>query len=265
MERSVALRNGWLVGVVALSVLAGAGCPPSEDEADAAIDGMRRRPDAPEFDAFLDPTLDADLDAVVPPPIDAPGLDAPGLDAPFIDAPPDAGPIVQCDGVIAPAMPCTNDDECRAMGRTRCNIPTIGFDMCPPCGEIIAECLTDSDCVERARTDAGAIPLEGDDAGLDAGPRPDAGDPSLLVCVTYGERCACPQRRCELPCTGPSCGTARCDTGGYTCPANSQCEPSADLVDDHGCAPRACTTSSDCECGFCTRYGLCATGAGRCE
>ncbi|MBX7192156.1 MAG: hypothetical protein K1X94_08870 [Sandaracinaceae bacterium] len=241
------------------------GCPPTQDEPDADLDAARVRRDAPEIDAWLDPTLDADLDAVSPDAFtfDAPGLDAPGVDAVFFDSPPDA-PIFQCEGVPVPAIPCSRDEECRAAGHTRCVLPVPGLDSCTPCMMLHHECDTAADCVARATTDAGPGP-EMDDAGLDAGPPPDAGDPALLECHTYGAHCACPTTVCELPCVGADCPGSRCDTDGYTCPHNSTCTPSDPRSDDHGCAPRPCTSTADCECGFCTPLGLCANGAGRCE
>ncbi len=240
------------------------GCPPMAEEPDASRDAARMPRDAYMDDVYFDPTVDAfGLDANFP---DAPGADVLGVDAPFvvIDSPPDAGPIDQCEGVEPPPMPCTNDDECRARGFGRCDLPLPATDSCGPCMGLENECETDMDCIERATTDAGG-PVLDEDAGRDAGPVVDAGDPADLVCNTYDATCACPRRVCEHRCTGPTCPDATCDTDGYVCPANSMCAPSDEMADNHGCVGRPCTTTADCDCGFCTRFGLCANGAGRCQ
>jgi hypothetical protein len=244
-----------------------AGCPVDPVEPDADIDAFRRRLDTgpPEPDA---PGLDAAG-------LDAAGLDAAGLDAyvlPFDAGPPDAGPIDQCEGVPVPTVPCQNDDDCRTAGMSRCILPIPNVDFCMPCMGLIDECMTDMDCFVRATTDAG--PEFSDDAAAleDAGPPApdawvpvDAGNPADLVCNTYGASCVCPRRVCEIRCTGPTCPGASCETDGYVCPVNTTCSPSGAMADDHGCAPKACTTSADCDCGFCTPSGLCANGAGTCE
>lgn len=254
---------GFVVVLVGASV--SAGCPPETTEPDADLDAARVRRDAymddayvdPTVDAYLDPTIDAYLlDAVV---IDAaiPGRDVGRLDAPHIDAAPDGGPIVGCEGLPTPASPCTNDDECRERGMTRCVLPIHALAECPnPCFPPPVFCASDFDC---------NAPVEpGDDADVhfDAGPERDAG---TLVCNVYNPQCACPTYACEAPCTGPTCPTASCATDGYTCPANSMCAPDEITADEHGCAPRTCASTADCECGFCTSLGLCANGAGTCE
>lgn len=260
-------RSSGASAVVALCATFWAGCPETPSDPDAAIDAFRVRLDTgpPEPDA---PGLDASG-------LDAAGLDAAGLDAyvvPFDAGPRDAGPIDQCEGVPVPPMACANDDDCRTAGFSRCNLPIPGADTCGPCMGFLNECETDLDCFLRATTDAGPEFLDDaaalEDAGLgepDAWVPVDAGDPALLVCNTYGERCACPRRVCELRCTGPTCPGARCDTDGYVCPSNATCAPSAPMADDHGCAPKACTTTADCDCGFCAPSGYCANGAGTCE
>ena len=268
MDRSCAVR--WLNQTVgAWSVLALAalipGCPPPAEEPDAARDAARTTRDAAVVfdDVYFDPTVDAyGLDAVFPDAVLV-GVDAP-VPPPIDAGPRDAGPIDQCEGVAPPPMPCSADDECRSRGFTRCDLPLPGAESCAPCMGLEQECMTDMDCLVRAMTDAGG-PVLTDDAGIDGGAPPDAGDPTQLVCNTYGATCACPRRVCELRCVGPTCPDARCDTDGYECPANSMCSPGAATADVHGCVGRTCTTTTDCECGFCTSFGLCANGAGRCQ
>ena len=180
---------------------------------------------------------------------DAPDAFVRGLDAGSMDA----GPIPQCEGVPPPEMPCASNETCAAEGRGRCALPIVGA--CPPCGALIRECVVDGDCVPGE--DSGPS-----DAGTDASPG-DVG-PVPLVCVTYDRGCTCERRVCEPRCTGPTCPNAQCDRDGYVCPRNSICAPSEAVTDDHGCAPRRCTTSDDCECGYCAPEGLCANGAGTC-
>jgi hypothetical protein len=267
----------WVAVAALVCASSWLGCP--ADPMDAPVDAFRVRRDSGPL-----PDDAAGLDAAG---LDAAGLDAAGPDArsgPVDAGSFDAGPVVQCEGVPAPPVPCTRDDDCAAAGLLRCNLPIPGV-VCGPCMGLVNECLSDLDCFERATGDAGpeffvdawfgdagvigeaGIPEAGlIEAGpVEVGPRVDAGDPSRLVCNTYGARCACPRRVCEPRCTGPTCATARCDTDGYACPANMACLPSSPTADDHGCAARPCTTTADCDCGFCTPMGLCANGAGTCE
>lgn len=236
-----------------------AGCPGGNSE-DAGTDAFERiRRDGGTMDAFVE--------------VDAPDAFVRGLDAPM-----DAGPIPQCEGVPAPEMPCATDDECATAGFARCAFPTIGGN-CPRCTVVVEECLVDDDCLPRdagpetdahfpdanddaAMEDVGVEDAGPSDAGMDAS-RGDVG-PVPLVCVTYDRACACPRRVCEPRCTGPTCPNARCDSDGYVCPRNSVCAPTEAVTDDHGCAPRRCTTTADCECGYCAPGGLCANGAGTC-
>ena len=247
-----------LLGALGLS-----GCPSEPVEPDA----YRMRPDAAAFDAF-DPTLDAFRpDAFLDPRTDAYLLDVnvdaviPVLpdsgrpDAPFIDAAPDGGPIVACEGTPMPAEPCVTNEDCAASPRRVCRLPIAGRVECRPGMTLIRECTTDLDCMTRAVADA----------GTDAGVELDAGPPPVLVCNTYGATCAWPQSLCEPVCEGPACPHAGCDTDGYVCPPNSACMPSDRMADDHGCVSRPCRTTADCECGFCTSLGLCASGMGTCE
>lgn len=256
--------SGFACAAIVVSSLATVGCPPPVEEPDASRDAARLQRDAAEIpmDVYFDPTVDAfGLDAVFP--------DAHSVDDAFVlridTGPDDAGPIDQCEGVEPPPMPCSSDDECRSRGFTRCELPIPAVDSCAPCMGLIDECMTDMDCRVRAVTDAGGFPDDADLDEPDAGPPPDAGDPTTLVCNVYGATCACPRRVCELPCSGPTCPDARCDTDGYECPANSMCSPGSADADMHGCVARPCTTTADCECGFCTPLGLCANGAGRCQ
>ncbi|MBN8610620.1 MAG: hypothetical protein J0L92_08555 [Deltaproteobacteria bacterium] len=229
-----------------LALLIG-GCPPSSVEPDADLDAARARRDAPEDDAFLDPTIDAFRDDVYLDPaidaylLDAFAIDAGRRDAPFVDASPDAGPVLGCMGTPTPAEPCTNDDECRARGFVRCALPIHAEAECPvPCFATEPECEIDSDCTAN-------------DAGTE-----DAGRSAALVCNVYEPHCACPRFVCEAVAV-PSC------SDGFSCPDNSVCTPGAPSADANGCAPKPCTTSGDCDCGFCTSRGLCADGVGTCE
>lgn len=226
--------------LVALA-LGAAGCPDGPEP--EPVDASRTRRDAYADDAYLDPTIDANLDA---PAIDAfiPDLDVGRRDAPHIDAAPDAGPVVGCTGVRPSMSPCTNDEECRARGLTRCNLPIHAVSACPQgCFPMGSDCRRDEDC-ESLDADAGSL---------------------VLVCHVYNPQCACPSYVCEPACSGPDCPTASCATDGYRCPENSVCTPSDALADEHGCAPKRCTSAADCDCGFCTMDGLCANGVGTCE
>ncbi|MCS6856845.1 MAG: hypothetical protein NZM37_03955 [Sandaracinaceae bacterium] len=220
--------HAWpiLLGVLAFL---GCGSKPVEEE----IDAFRPRPDAFREDAFIDPAIDAHLDAPLPP-----GRDGGRPDAPHIDAAPDAGSVRACEGAPPPGdMPCTNDEECRARGRSRCNLPIYGLSRCSsPCFPQDM-CYTDEEC---------------------------RGDGGTLVCNVYDPQCGCPRRVCEAPCSGPTCPTASCMRDGYRCPINSICAPDDRRADEHGCAPKPCRTSSDCDCGFCTWLGVCANGVGQC-
>lgn len=250
------------VVVASISVVL-VGCPAGNIE-DAGTDAFERiRRDGGPTDAFVEQ--------------DTPDAFVRGLDA----GPLDAGPISQCEGVPAPETPCAADQECTEAGFARCAFPTVSG-LCPRCGAFTQECLVDDDCVPRdagpeadatfpdanedaAREDAGVEDSgPSSDAGMDAGR--DAGDAGRvpLVCVTYQRACACPRRVCEPRCTGPTCPDAQCDRDGYVCPRNSVCAPTSGVVNDHGCAPRRCTTTADCECGYCSPGGLCANGAGTC-
>ncbi len=251
----------WCVVAVWMSSVL-AGCPNGSD-ADAGTDAFERvRRDVGPLDAFIEQ--------------DTPEFDAymrPRDAGPF-----DAGPIPQCEGVPLPAMNCASDMECVESGFARCQLPTIGSE-CGRCMGVMQECLVDDDCLPRdagpmvdamfpdanddaAMDDAGPADDAAIDAGMDAG-RPDVG-PVPLVCVTYDRACACPRRVCEPRCTGPTCPNARCDGDGYVCPRNSVCAPTEAVTDDHGCAPKRCTTNADCDCGWCAPGGLCANGAGTC-
>lgn len=255
-------RRLW-IALAGASVLV-SGCPAEPGDPDADGDASRVRRDAYADDAFVDPTIDAYLDpatdaylldAVV---IDAaiPPRDIGAVDAVHIDAAPDGGPIRGCEGVVTPPSPCTNDDECRERGMTRCVLEIHGQSVCPiPCLPVEVTCMTDVDCETMASSD---------DAGTtdDAGPPRDAG---VLVCNVYNPQCACPTYACEAPCSCAGCPTASCATDGYMCPDNADCTPGDLTADEHGCAPRRCVTSADCDCGFCTGLGLCANGAGTCE
>jgi hypothetical protein len=169
--------------------------------------------------------FDTNLDAIIP---ILPDSGRP--DAPFIDAAPDGGPILGCMGTSTPPEPCIDDSECRARGRARCNVVIHAVSACPvPCIPSSPECATDADC-------GGARPF----------------------CNHYQPQCACPRHVCEaerLP---------RC-TDGFACPDNSTCAPEEPRADEHGCAPKPCRTTADCDCGFCTLRGMCANGAGTCE
>jgi len=227
METGRGAASGKLARMLGLVVLGGAlmaGCPETPPE--PIIDAEVVRRDAFSLDADLDADVDADVDA------SALGLDAFRL---FTDGgPDDAGPIPQCEGVPPPAMPCSNDDECRTAGLSYCRLPIVG-NTCGPCMGLLNECETDLDCVALATTDAGADLFEdaafedaGDDAAVeDAGvPGPDAGG-VRDTCVTYGPSCACPRRVCEPRCVGAACPGSQCDTDGYVCPTNSVCSPGA--------------------------------------
>lgn len=232
------------------------GCPSNEDP-DAAVDAARTRRDAPEEDAYLDPTIDAFVyrdDAYLDPSTDAYLLDTSidavivtvpdvgRMDAPHIDAAPDGGPVLGCMGTTMPAEPCTYDDECRERGFSRCNLPIHAVSLCPmPCFATEPQCAVNADCMG----DAG--PVDGADAG-----------PFGPFCNVHEPQCACPRYVCEPE------PVARC-TEGFECPRNSVCAPSEARADEHGCAPRTCTTTADCDCGFCTSLGLCADGVGTCE
>jgi hypothetical protein len=268
-----------------------AGCPSLDLDPDADVDAARIRRDAASFDvfdptldayrddAFLDPRtdaylLDTNLDAVIPV-----SPDVGRADAPFIDAASDGGPVRGCLGTSTPPDPCTDDSECRARGLTRCNLAIHAISACPmPCFPVEAECAVDSDCAAAAAPDAGRDASAELDAGpVDAAVAEDSGaaedadtardafsptdarvSPARLACNVYQPQCACPRYTCEaerLP---------RC-TDGFVCPENSVCAPAERLADEHGCAPKACATSADCDCGFCTSLGLCADGVGTCE
>ncbi len=259
MNRSTVWRDETLV-VLSLAIgIAGfaPGCPTNGDDPDADIDAERVRRDAAEDDAFLDPTLDAY------------GLDAAGLDAPIIrmDAPMDAGPVPQCEGVPAPdpMVACRSNDDCFARGLSNCRFAY-------PTGEctifgmmLVDQCMTDDDCIGFVPTDAAIVdPLA--DAGVadDAGPGAGGGG-TEYECNVYFRQCPWPERRCEPRCTGADCPNSSCRTDGYACPTNATCNPDSLQADGHGCVPISCRTDEDCECGYCTQFGLCANGAGRCE
>ncbi len=249
-------RASWCVAIGLGSMMVSA-CPtPTMTEDDVGTDARIRRDIGP-VDAFE--------------PLDTPEIDAymrPRDAGPF-----DAGPIPQCEGLPPPEMICATDSECNEAGFARCQIPTVVGE-CPRCGFIMDDCMVDEDCLPRdagpeldamfpdASEDAGPVDDAGRDGGMDAG-MADVG-PVPLVCVTYDRGCACPRRVCEPRCIGPTCPTARCDTDGYVCPNNSVCMPTATVTDDHGCAPKRCTTNADCDCGWCAPGGLCANGAGTC-
>jgi hypothetical protein len=153
------------------------------------------------------------------------------MDAPFIDAARDGGPVLGCMGTTTPAEPCTDDEECRAGGFSRCNLPIHAVTVCPiPCFATDPECATNADCTDAARP----------------------------FCNLYEPQCACPRYVCEAEAL-QSC------TAGFECPDNSVCAPTESGADEHGCAPKPCTTTAECDCGFCTSFGLCADGVGTCE
>jgi len=242
-----------------------AGCPADPVEPDADMDAFRMRRDSGP-DTMEDTAADTAEPVVTEDTGRFEGTDAESFDS----GPVDAGPIPQCMGVAPPepSAACRTTDDCVARGMANCMLayPTGA---CTIFGMgLVDECITDADCVELARTDARVIGPD-DDAFVsdeDAGrPSMDAGPPPDLQCVVMNPMCPWPERRCLPRCTGPTCPNARCDGGGYMCPTNATCDPTSAAADGHGCAPRSCTTDMDCECGYCTPFGLCANGAGRCE
>lgn len=261
---SLLIRAGGLA-LLSVTAPAVAGCPTEMVDPDADIDAFRVR-----RDAGPDTMEDTAADTAEPIVMDDTGR-LMGTDAYTFDAGPvDAGPIPQCMGVTPPepSMACRTSDDCTARGMANC-IFAYPTGECSIFGMMLTdECMTDDDCDAVGLTDALVIGPD-DDAFFsdeDAGtPRMDAGPPPDLQCVVRYRMCPWPERRCEPRCTGPTCPNARCDGDGYMCPTNAACEPSSPSADGHGCAPKSCVRNEDCDCGYCTPFGLCANGAGRCE
>lgn len=237
-----------MVSALVLGLVA-SGCPPMNEDPDAAIDAFRQRPDAYADDAYLDPSIDAAIDAA--------GLDAYGLDAPFvrIDATFDSGPPPQCEGVPAPdpSEYCKANSDCTDRGLTDCRFAYATGECSVFAGELVDDCRTDADCADFMPTRDAAL-------DLDAG-----GGAIEYECNVYFGGCPWPQYRCEPRCVGADCPNSSCVTDGYECPRNSVCMPESLHANGHGCSPTPCRTDSDCDCGYCNQFGLCANGAGRCE
>jgi len=144
------------------------------------------------------------------------------------------------------ALQCAKDQDCDAGGT--CVTTVSGCPQCPhstcqypppPCTQSPDSCAPTGRC------------------------QPDAGTCGPLLC-TEGWSCTAAYR-CAL-------GSAQADAHGcepvpcdavWTCAVNTRCTPPGDTT-NHGCAPLACTSDGDCDCGYCVN-GTCGSNLGSCS
>lgn len=113
----------------------------------------------------------------------------------------------------------------------------------------------------------GCAPLECDEPGGPSCPEGLACRPDDPKALSNAGAAGCAYVQCDEP-GGPDCGVdgscspsaanasaqgcipTPCDAG-YSCAPFRKCDLDDPASDSHGCAPWACTTDSDCGCGFC--------------
>jgi len=165
---------------------------------------------------------------------------------------------------------CRTHDDCDA---GRCVAELAPEAACADeCGEPRRDCATDDDCADGA-----CMP---------------ATDPCWCgegtICIPACTEGSCPEAH---RCAGGRCEPLSCADDGMQCPDGTRCDPSAAVIDPHGCAPilcneedgfecgpnqschpgapgsgcvvRSCATDDDCDCGACV-LGTCRQAPGVC-
>jgi hypothetical protein len=140
-------------------------------------------------------------------------------------------PTYSCGGV-EPIHACNADVDCGS-GRV-CDIAGCGLsaciDACPTQACASSEDCTAGHCTPKSCDEPGALPCA-------AGSQ----------CKAVGGTASCQPIACNA---------------GYSCAATWDCQPGLG-ADPHGCLQRACSSASDCACGFCVS-GLCEPTPGYC-
>jgi hypothetical protein len=154
---------------------------------------------------------------------------------------PGARPII-----IPPTDDCRTSSDCD--GGAQCFGASDGF--CGICQVPLRECEDDGDCGSSAWCRASQRSCCG---GVDT------------ACVP---RCTPGDGACQ---EGEICdgATGRCERNGclaldLACQQNHDCDPTRPDADALGCARRACSADSECDCGFCVT-GTCESQLGVCS
>jgi len=148
--------------------------------------------------------------------------------------------------IIPPETACRTSAEC--FGGTQCFGASDPF--CGICPQPMRDCEDDAACGAGAWCRAGRPNCCG---GVDTTCTPDCG-PGGTACEE-GEICDGASGRCERN---------GCLALDQACPENHECDPARADADALGCARSACTTDSDCDCGFCVT-GTCEAQLGVCS